>query len=74
MVLKVMHLPGITRGEQVRREEDEGLNTQGIPMLRGGGEKEEQVKGKKGEERGREGRKERGQGQEEIIITISDRD
>ena len=44
MVLKVMHLPGITRGEQVRREEDEGLNTQGIPMLRGGGEKEEQVK------------------------------
>ena len=40
----MMHLPGITRGEQVRREEDEGLNTQGIPMLRGGGEKEEQVK------------------------------
>ena len=40
----MMHLPGITRGEQVRREEDEGLNTQVIPMLRGGGEKEEQVK------------------------------
>lgn len=50
MVLKVMHLPGITRGEQVRREEDEGLNPRGIPMLRGGGEKEEQVKEPKKEE------------------------
>ena len=50
MVLKAMILPGITRGEQARREEDEGLNPRETPVLRGGGEKEEQVKEPKKEE------------------------
>lgn len=50
MVLKVIHLLGITRGEKVRREEDGGLNPRGIPVLRGGGETEEQVKEPKKEE------------------------
>lgn len=50
MVLKVIHLLGITRGEKVRRGKDGGLNPRGIPVLRGGEETEEQVKEPKKEE------------------------